>query len=415
MGAGAAPSAVGAFSDVVVGTRTNGTRGAGSGPVGNQPWVTILCRFGGKPATPHPPEWFDGLMGPEYPGLDHYWREVSYNQIDLAGSTVIGWYDLPKPKSSYVDADTPPPQGIDFDLLTRDCTDVADPDVFFPDFSGIQLFFNETLGLAAGGITSVSLDGQVKTYGVTHVGGPAPPECQCGNEGFDSQAIVVSEMQHALGVLWHSSGPYEQTYDSQWDVGSSPGGGGRGACPILDADYGCVGQHTIAWHKAVLGWIPGARTYLPTGGTTQITLHPLGGSMPADGYLWAKIPLGGKRFYTVEARRRLGYDEAIPGDAVVIHLVDTSRPDRKARVVDPDGDGDPNDEGAMWLPGESFRDSANGVEVSVDGEGPAGEFLVSITAPVVHERRVALRLRGHLIATGRVTASTAPKGAWTPG
>ncbi len=35
-------------------------------------------------------------------GLDAYWREASYNAINLTGSQVFGWYTLPQPRSFYV-------------------------------------------------------------------------------------------------------------------------------------------------------------------------------------------------------------------------------------------------------------------------------------------------------------------------
>jgi len=90
----------------------------------------------------------------------------------------------------------------------------------------------------------------------------------------------------------------------------------------------------------------------------------------------AKVPVLGSatRYYTVEARAWAGYDVNVPREGVVIHLVDTSRSDRQAQVVDEDGDGDPNDEGAAWLPGETFEDAASHVRVavlSVSGTGYA--------------------------------------------
>jgi Bacterial Ig-like domain len=92
----------------------------------------------------------------------------------------------------------------------------------------------------------------------------------------------------------------------------------------------------------------------------------------------AKIPIPGSttRFYTVETRRFTGYDGQVPGEAVVIHKVDTTLSDRNARVVDPDGNGDPNDAGAMWLLGETFTDPANGIEVSVTRETESGYGVV---------------------------------------
>jgi len=45
---------------------------------GPQAWVTILCRFADAThITPHPVSWYEKLMGASYPGLGHYWRELS--------------------------------------------------------------------------------------------------------------------------------------------------------------------------------------------------------------------------------------------------------------------------------------------------------------------------------------------------
>jgi hypothetical protein len=48
-----------------------------------------------------------------------------------------------------------------------------------------------------------------------------------------------------------------------------------------------------------------------------------------------------------------------------------------AQVVDTDGNGNPNDAGAMWLPGDTFVDAANGITVSVISTTATG-FLVAI-------------------------------------
>jgi hypothetical protein len=78
-------------------------------------------------------------------------------------------------------------------------------------------------------------------------------------------------------------------------------------------------------------------------------------------------------FYTVEYRTWDGYDGlgGVPGEAVVLHQVRTWLADRWAQVVDPDGDGDCNDEAAMWLPGETYLNGADAVIAHVewwDGE-----------------------------------------------
>jgi hypothetical protein len=82
-----------------------------------------------------------------------------------------------------------------------------------------------------------------------------------------------------------------------------------------------------------------------------------------DGYLMATIPiLGTPNYYTVERREFVGFDLAVPGEAIVIHEVRPGR-SRPAQVVDPDGDGDPNDDGAIWIPGEKWTDPTGNIHV----------------------------------------------------
>jgi hypothetical protein len=63
---------------------------------GPQPWVNVLCKFADVAAEPQSLSYFNGLLGEEAPGLGHYWREASYDQINILGSDSFGWYTLPK-------------------------------------------------------------------------------------------------------------------------------------------------------------------------------------------------------------------------------------------------------------------------------------------------------------------------------
>jgi uncharacterized repeat protein (TIGR01451 family) len=150
-------------------------------------------------------------------------------------------------------------------------------------------------------------------------------------------------------------------------------------CIPLDPVYGCIGQHTIAFHKDLLGWIPAGQKYVAAPNSkTTITLERL--ALPQTGnYLMGQIPIRGSstHFYSVEARRFVGYDSRLPGEAVIIHNVDTTRSDCLAQVVDIDNNGNPNDTGAMWTPGEVFSDTENQITVSVDSMTDTG-FVVTI-------------------------------------
>ena len=83
--------------------------------------MSILCRFADSPGvTPYPKTWFETLMlGGAAPGLDHYWREVSFGIVNLTGSVVLGWYTLPYPRSHYVYGD---PAQLDSQRAAEDCT-----------------------------------------------------------------------------------------------------------------------------------------------------------------------------------------------------------------------------------------------------------------------------------------------------
>ena len=384
--------------------------GANSQVRGSQAWVTILCRFGdARNITPHPVEHYERMMGAAYPGLGHYWREVSDGNLpNLHGSKVVGWYNLPRPRSYYVsDTDRDGEEEANLERAAEDCTAAADRDVFFPDFEHINLVFNQDLDgrRAYGGTRRFRKDRQTRFWGITWL-----PE-----RAHERQETWAHEMGHAMG-LQHSSGPYSQddpqfsptTYDSDWDVMS----GGQSLDPY--PGYGYLGVHTIAYHKDFLGWIPPDRKYVATPNRTQtITLERLA-QPDAEGYLMAQIPIGRSRtdFYTVEARLFAGYDDGIPDEAIVIHKVDTTREDRLAQVVDVDNNGDPNDEGAMWTVGEIFTDAKNNLQISVDTAYATGYRVTINTDPATFSTCIDfLASSSHLFGPGRDGASVRVKAA----
>lgn len=325
---------------------------------GPKPWISILCRFADAiGVTPQPLTYFNGLMS----RMDQFYRETSYQNINLAGSMEVGWVNLPKSRASYLAAGLGP--------LASDCVSAADPLVspHFPDFFGINLMFNQDIGCCSwGGGTTLTLDGVTKNYATTWM----------ATWGWGNMAVMQHEMGHGFG-LPHSSGPYGATYDSDWSPMSN-----AWACIGRDPTYGCVSPGYISFEKDALGWIPPSRRYVATTAPDQLVfIERLSNPNPA-GYLEAKIPIGGSstRFYTVETRKFDGFDVNLPGQGVIIHNVDLSRGDRLAQVVDVDPvpDTDPNDAGAIWLPGQHnlFQDPVNNISVLVLREEPDGFWVI---------------------------------------
>lgn len=329
-----------------------------SAELGARAYVTLVCRFPDEPAEPNGLATLRGWMGAAYPGLDHYWRENSENRVSIEAA-FAGPYTLPQPSAAY----KAPGGAANLGLLLQDCTRAADADVDFAHYAGINLQFNSTLwGYSWGGGWTATLDGETRRWATTWMA------------NWATQATYAHESGHSLG-LPHSSGPYDAIYDSRWDVMS--GGGSN------DAGAGTrVATETIAFHKDLLGWIPADRRYVARPGTTA-TFDLARDALPgAAGYQIAVVPVGNdpNTFLTVESRRYAGYDARgrIPGEAVILHYVDLRDEGAPAHVVDVDGNGNVNDDGAMWVPGETYTSLPLGVSVRVLSATPDG-FRVEVS------------------------------------
>ena len=332
---------------------------------GTTRWVTVACKFSDVPDEQKTVEFFRGQYGTAPGQLGHYWPEVSYGKITLAGSDAYGWFTLPQPRSYYITGEGD--GDADLDKLFEDCAAVADPTVDFTGVQGINMMFNDDLdGYAWGGGACGPLEG-VANRCIRNTWNPP--------WAFNNLAPLAHEMGHGYG-LPHSdnSDGDDDPYDNPWDVMSD---GWRNA--VGNATYGTLPKHINIYQRDRLGWVDAARKQAvsPSGPRVTVALDAasVAGSLNKQ-MLTFTLPQETGVLYTLESRKRTGsYEANLAGNAVILHRVvnsgmayslDASVP--PANVA--------NNEGSMFKVGETWMSPDGAFWMTVESETASG-FIVS--------------------------------------
>lgn len=344
-------------------------------------WVTLMCKFNDIATEQKTLAFFQSQYGGAIGQLDHYWQEVSYGQINLAGSNAYGWATLPQPRSYYVTLDTTTNKDkADLTKLFQDCVAAHDADVNFALNGGVQgvnMMFNGDLdGFAWGGSRCATLDGVNKCWSTTW----NPPW------SFNNLAPLSHEMGHAYG-LPHANNSDADTdpYDNPWDVMSDAWSNG-----VPNATYGTLPKHINIYSRNRLGWVANDRKLTITAGSqarsVAVDRASLAGSSNRQ-MLILNYPDQSTRYYTIEVRKRGGnYENRLAGDAVIIHEVQTSR---KEPAWSMDADRPPatraNNEGSMFKVGELWISPDYAFRVKVESSTAEG-FVLSVRPGPVKSR-----------------------------
>jgi hypothetical protein len=299
--------------------------------------------------------------------------EATYGNITFTGTQAFGWFTLPNPLASYPVSSN----------AGDDCIAAAQTNgVNLTPFTYVAVYVNDVLNDASG-----------ESWTATLPGPTSPTQLNAlivGVRGFTSPPLVLHEIGHIL-CLSGFGGAHTDSF-------SDPLGGGAalGDDPMLPIKTGetalrvaSVSPEWDASRRELMGLIPAASNPQFAGGTQTYNLSHL--TQPLPGLPIAiDVPLPDGTKYVISARTHIGYDsyQTFPNDLYItgdtmategvrIELFTSNQVDAHVEMSNPGGD--PTSTDAVWLTGQTYTDTANGITIAVTNFNPTGNPTAQIT------------------------------------
>ena len=352
-----------------------------SGTSGSQTlkYITIGCKFHGDSHEPSSmtTQNYQYKMSADFPGVNNFYKTISYGRTDLQLNDMAKWFELPKTKDQYSNENSSKGISMAYDIMD-DCMALADKSVDFSQYDGIITIPNRNYTYDFGAVATVGT-GYTSGYDGKHAFKKVwlQPD-------WLYHYMISHELGHNLG--WYHSGSPAQSYDSKWDVMS----GGRWSNGSVRPPVGAILPNLY-----YSGHIPDNKiTTYSLGQSQNIVLNPLSKSQDqwAENQMGAIIPISEDKYgnltvyYSVEARwKDEQYDQGIPESGIIIHKYDRSLPGgKKSVVINQENPNDANGPGAVLTPGESYTIPENQVKIVVESQDDITQtFQVSLSDPSV--------------------------------
>jgi M6 family metalloprotease-like protein len=304
--------------------------------------------------------------------LNRYITEVSYSAASVTGYT-NDWITLPH-EISYYGRDSIP--GLDSEIrqLFRDSIQAVDNQVNFTLYEHIMII-HAGKGQETSGVPSDIWSEYIRCNPPVYADGLAIKNVMVVPEeeaaGKDPLGVVAHEFMHSLGLpdLYPAYG-LKSKYLDCWDLmdhgfcnGKPPGGSSP--------------AQLSAWSRLYLGWPVKTKT-IYAGSLVNITLSPL--EAPSSQVQVVILPVISGKYYLIEVRQQLGFDQYLPSHGVLITEVNEKLPPQSGMVkvvnANPKAPGLGN---ATFKVGQSYNDSSRLVRVTILSEDGACTLLIDRT------------------------------------
>ena len=339
-------------------------------PTGVVRSVVLYVDFPDFPGSGDIQALFDA-WGLQFPPALAWFDEVSNGRMVNTVTHTPNWIRIPKPTTAY-----PPGHA-----LVEDAVLAADPFVDFQEFDLVHVVvpensvFSVTFGWGRWKSdcddpicfqdylveqhpldpTGIKVDGVEVRYGTSFGGG-------FGEDPSDPPNTFIHEIGHMFGL----PDLLDNSKEDWWEAHSPVG-----AWDPMSENFAAPSQHYLVWHKWKVGWVLDEDVDCITFGEFERTVFTF--EQP-DELQAIVIPTSETTAYVIEARKRIGFDERICQEGVLVYTVDAnvSGFDAPIRVqlAQPDiyDQCDPANRATFGV-GEgrvsTFRDPATGLTVEV--------------------------------------------------
>ena len=291
--------------------------------VGQTTALVLPVDFSDVPATRSLSEVDTMLFGDGAGSAANYFREVSYNKLNLRGDVIearetLGWYRALGPKTHYANnnygyGDHSP----NARALVEEVIDLASQHVDFADYDRDGDGVVDALVVIASGRGAESTGNLNDLW--SHKSDLQPPKSA---GGVKVRSYLIASEFSRLGIMCHELGHLLFRWPDLYDVDSSSHGTGQwdlmgGGCWN---GGGHRPAHPSAWCKAKAGWM---ETVTIFNEARNVTLSPYATSDKVY-----KLPVGNaasREYFLLSNRKKVRFDDRLPGEGLLIEHVDENQ------------------------------------------------------------------------------------------